>query len=526
MRPFRFLAIAILVVGSLSMPAQGVSDPTLSLGGDASVYLGAFRWKPGALSDSFGPAFFYRGDFFDASVKISGSSDGAFPVDSPYQFGHYMTIDDAVAGLHWKGLSFAGGRGPANDAVDSPYAAFLSSRGNSSVFMDLAWGSPIFAYESRWMRLNRDSLSEYNGSEGAGIRFIDRGMNYKTYELRLGAFTLGFQDAVVYLGHDFDPEFFLSPAPSLISELIDSSAGRPGTQASNVNSLMGFFSRYAQPDWDAYAQFLVDDINAGFMAPVLSWLIPALNDINNLNKFAWSLGGRWRSPYGLFSFHHGGATAYAFESTYTQATGSGGATLAAGPAYSLTPYDYSFYPAVEFLRNGEMAPIPYIDDYIGYKYGENNLAFLLGYANQAFPESSYGFDYSAALEYVVSGSKSPANPWAEHEVWWTITDEPYQLLDESVLEHSLTLTGTASKTWKDWTFTLGIELGYVWNKLALVDTNPGEAKIWKPQQGLGAGVYGLSLGAAYAWKYRESDAAKKAADLEKTKSGPDTPEGE
>jgi hypothetical protein len=500
--------IAIAGSGAGAQEDAKASSSSLVIDAGMDVFLGAFQWKPGFLSDALKPGFAFDSDFFDASAKFSGLNDGAYDAFNSYTLGHYFLIDEAKAGLSYRGLSLSGGKGPASDIADSPYSVFISSESIPAVFLDLAWDSPIFSYRSRWISLNQDSALDYEGTEG-GMPVLDRGMNFKTYALNLGALRIGFEDCVVYLDKVFDAEYFLSPAPMFIAEMVSTSPGRPDMVEGNTNSLMGFFADYRKPDWDVYGQFLIDDINAKFLAPVLGWAIPSLYDIDNLNKFAWSLGGRWRSPYGAFSFHHGGATAYAFESTYTSAHFPGGILPGGLLAYSVLPYEYVYYPVTEFARgDGSRSAIPYVDNYIGYKYGENNIAFQFGYANSAFKEKPFGFGYSACLEYVISGTKSPSNPWAEDDTWVGITEASYRLLDEAVLEHRLTLSAAAAKAWKGWTFSIGAELGYAWNRLALVETNPGEAKIWKPQAGIGQSIYGFTLGASYRWNIRERAAGR------------------
>jgi len=523
-RPLRSLAMVCIIIAAATALAQDNLDtspageamepqafgipsrpsgadearPPLYIWGGADIYLGELRWKPGSLSDALRAGFAYDDEFFGLQAALSAMNDGAYDTHSVYELGHYFTVDSAIVQASWKGLSLSGGKGPSRDSVDSPYSVFLSSRDLPAVHLDLAYDSPLFSYQSRWIRLNANSDLEYNAAPTVGL--LDRGMNFKSYALKLGSLRLGFEDSIVYLERVFDAEYFLSPAPMFFVEMINTSGGRPGKETGNTNSLMGFFVDYTGSGWSAYGQFLVDDINASFLAPVLGWAIPALNNINNLNKYAWSLGGSWQSPAGTFSFHHGGSTAYCFEATYTSQqypTGLLPGGLAVVPAYSILPYEYTYYPLAEFPKAGGMSPIPYVDNYIGYKYGENNLAFQVGYANAAFPFSPWAFDYSASLEYVVSGTKSPANPWAEHDSWWGITDAAYQLLDESVLEHSLVLSSRAEKSWMGLRFGLDAQLGYIWNPLGLVEAVPGEAKLWKPSAGEGRWIFGMSLSASY-----------------------------
>ncbi|GEM_PF-381609 len=473
---------------------------TYMIGTGADVFLGAFQWKPSLASDALNLRMAYDGEFFDSATSVTAMNDGAFATHNAFELGHYFLIDEAWARISHRGLALSGGKAAAVDVLDSPYSVFLSSEPIPAVFTEFSWDSPHFSYRTRWIQLNSNSIMAYNGTEG-GMPIIDRGMNFKTYAVELGDLRFGFEDCIVYLGRSFDAEAFLSPVPMFVIEMVNTSGGRPGQEEGNTNSLLGAFVEYKRPEWDVGGQLLMDDVNAGFLAPVLGWAIPSLKDIRNLSKFAWTIGGNWRSPYGLFSFNHGGATAHTFQATYSESTYAGDASV---PDYSTLPYDYSYYPVTEYERDGSMQPLPYVKNYIGYKYGENNLAFRFAYANEAFPREPWAFGYSAALEYVVSGTKSPANPWAEHESWWEIDEGAVELLSEDVLEHRLVLSGAAAKTWKGWTFTASAELGYAWNRLALVEASAGEAKMWKPEAGVGAGIFGLRLGASYRWTFRDA----------------------
>ena len=71
------------------------------------------------------------------------------------------------------------------------------------------------------------------------------------------------------------------------------------------------------------------------------------------------------------------------------------------------------------------------------------------------------------MEFVLSGSKSPVNPWhqyTEFEQGGLYT----KMLDESTLEKRISMTIYAQKKLTD-SFLLysNIELGYIWNKLEL-----------------------------------------------------------
>ena len=129
-----------------------------------------------------------------------------------------------------------------------------------------------------------------------------------------------------------------------------------------------------------------------------------------------------------------------------------------------------------------------MDNYIGYKYGENNLAFLFDYGNTFGP-----VDFYASLEYVVSGSKSPANPWHED----TERGDYTLLLDDAVLEHTLAAQVQASFPWRQWDFYSKLRLGGVFNRLELEASGGGGMDVFRPQAGEHRLIYELVLGFNY-----------------------------
>ena len=248
---------------------------------------------------------------------------------------------------------------------------------------------------------------------------------------------------------------------------------------------MGFFCDYEDPDFYLQGQILVDDINAGILAPLLGWAISSLNNIENLSKVAWSLGGHYEAPFGRIGFYHGGALKYTFEATYVSAD-----------SYSTLPYEYTYYPITEYVSGSEDIPLDYTENYIGYKYGENNLAFLVDYSNRFFTGKPYVFDLYSSLEWVLNGSKSPSNPWHENDSWLEIS-APFELLSDDVVEHALKIDVTLSKALKNWLFTINGTLGSVWNRLELVEVVSGEPKIYIPQSGNNHPIASISLCAGY-----------------------------
>ena len=75
-------------------------------------------------------------------------------------------------------------------------------------------------------------------------------------------------------------------------------------------------------------------------------------------------------------------------------------------------YGYAYFPDVVFRRKRYRhdTAIPFESMMLGYRNGENNLAFLGVWNGEAA-----GFGLGASLEFTVSGSKSPANAWHEYD---------------------------------------------------------------------------------------------------------------
>jgi len=138
--------------------------------------------------------------------------------------------------------------------------------------------------------------------------------------------------------------------------------------------------------------------------------------------------------------------------------------------------------------------LEYVENYIGYKYGENNIAFLVDYAN-----TFAGVQFGANLEYVISGSKSPANPWHED----TEAGDYTVLLDDAVLEHTLSVRVRASWSWRKWGFYSNLRLGGVFNQLDLEAAGDGGPEIFRPQPGIHKVIYELTVGVVYTWKIDE-----------------------
>ena len=412
---------------------------------------------------------------------------GRYGAHTAYQRGHYFLINNASIDFHLDKARFYAGFFPHHDVVETPYSVYISSVDIPVLNAGFSYVHDRFFYEARWVRLNERSSVSYIGK---GEAYRDRGLTFKAVGLNLGKLTVGFEDSYLYLDQSFDAESLLSPVPMFLFEMIFDSEGRPWSQVNNVNSIMGFFAEWKSNSYYLEGQILIDDINASALAPILGWAIPALNTINNLSKVAWSLGGTLELRTGTLGFYHGGATKYTYEATY-----------ATPSDYSSFPYEYAYYPATEYEPSpGILTEIPYEENYIGYKYGENNLAFLVDYSTEVLPSSPWAFDLSASAEWVLNGSKSPANPWHEYYHWSEIAPA-VELLTDPVTEHLFNLRAKLSKTLSPFDLSLAILLGYGWNQLELVELVPGEPKVFVPQSGNNGIRFSIALTGRYALEF-------------------------
>jgi len=319
-------------------------------------------------------------------------------------------------------------------------------------------------------------------------------MNYKVYGINVGDWKFGFQDSIIYLNRVFDPEYFFNPAPMYFIQIISNAPGRPWGEFGDSKSLMGFFVEREREDDYGAAQILIDDLNGSFIPGV---------EVGNLTKMSWSLGGRKDFPFGTIGVYHAGATKYTYQGTYAKETDTGtypedGADV----YYNYYPYEYTYYPvSVYVLDNGDTMPLHYTDNYIGYKYGENNIAFMVDYEN-GFRGTAIGdFDLYSSLEWILSGAKAPSNPW--HEGYNTdVSDKAVELLDGTV-EHIFVNTTRISKPVGGFTLNLDLVLGYRFNtmKLEKAPTEPDAAYIFYPQSGEHEPIVELRIGGSYTWDF-------------------------
>jgi hypothetical protein len=388
--------------------------------------------------------------------------------------GIYFMLQEGGIVYDWKWINLQAGRYRLYDIVDSPYSLYINSMGIPSNTMQVKVESPRFIYSSRWIELNsRSAVSSpgwdlYNQYAEQGFLgkdagpsssfnpnlspnstgFPDRGVNYKIYALKYRDWRFGILDATVYTERSFDYEYFLNPLPQYFIQYVKGTPGRPWTTDSNENDLLGFFWDIKKPNrWDAYAQFLMDDFGLGFVAKNFS---------DNPWKAAWAVGGRIHTSYGRFGFHHGGALKYTFEPITSPQSGPHNGVI------SRTAYGYTYYPETRYNdseRGGDTVSILIEDNMVGYKHGENNIAFLVDYQN-----NFKGFLVNAELEFVLAGNNSPANPWQDY-THRSEMGNGSRLLDDSTLEKRVEFRLNVSHRRGPWLFYVAAAVGGRFNRL-------------------------------------------------------------
>ncbi len=423
-----------------------------------------------------------RFDYSDAAIDIiaelSMSNDKKYGADIANLpggtfLGNYFLMDEGGLRFKAQGLTLEAGRFSHKDPVGGPYSLFINSAGPAAVSAKIRYESGPFLYESVWLELNANSESVT--TEWA-TGFPDRGASVKTYALLLAdGMRLGFQDSAVYTGRSFDYEYFLSPMPQYFIQYVKGTAGRPWTTGANENNIIGLFW-----DWDTEAakfsvQTLMDDFNLNFLLP---------DTPNNPWKAAWALDAVFKTALGEFGFHHAGATKHSFQPSIQDTNDP-----------DLMAYGYTYYPDVIFEVDGEWATIAIQDNMIGYLHGENNIAFMLDWR----PALS-GLDAYAALEYVISGAKSPANPW--HELYGAVDYTGTKVIADDVLEHRITLKAEAKRSFGAVDFYASVLVGYVFNELRIeapggVNPKPtfflDDIFIFRPSD-ISRGLFSLTVG--------------------------------
>lgn len=434
------------------------------------------------------------------------NSEKYVPAEEEIMFGYYFDFREGSVAIDTDRFDLTFGRYHHEDEVDSPYSVMISSAALPAVNADLSYNDGRFFYRSRWISLsqnsqhwqqrvpvydNGDSLTAgeigedpayYTDPEltpsGYFYEPLDRGANYKVFGMRFGDWRVAFQETVVYLNQTFYPEYFLSPLPMYFTQLVNSEGSKPWVQRDDENSLMGFMVDVDRGDRYGYAQLLLDDVNFSALT---------VNGRSQPQKWAWSFGGWRETPrLGRIGLYHGGSTRYTFE-----------ATTANDENYSTKRYEFTYWPAVEFPYRDGTRMIDYRDNYLGYLYGENNLALMATW------EMDTGSTmYSASLETTVSGIKSPANPWGQYDenpgrrgvdTLWA-----FYIFEDGRVETTVRATAGVAHRRGPWEFVGDLMVGYRWNELELTEVEgaPEEPRYYAPSD-TDRLLYQVYLGARY-----------------------------
>ena len=342
----------------------------------------------------------------------------------------------------------------------------MNSGGNSALGMKMNYEDDFLFYETRWIELNsRSGVASPEFPAG----FPDRGANIKAFGFKIApGMRFGFQDEAIYTGRSFDTDYFLNPIPSYFIQYVKAVSGSPWTTGGNENAVIGAFWDWKRDDGLSFnAQLLVDDFSVFGLG----------GTPNNPWKLAWNLGGRMKTDYGTFGAYQAGATKYTFQATMG----------------SSSPYSCTYYPDTAFNWNGKTNPISIEDNSLGYKYGEDNLAFLVDWS-----DTLSGVDLYASLELLLAGTNSPNDPWGGFSSYPGGTE----LLTDATIEKRV--LGTVSASWPtgDWrlygTLTGGVSI----DPLALTAApNVGSGYyIYTAQSGSVQPILWLTLGASYSLK--------------------------
>ncbi|MGQ9855242.1 MAG: hypothetical protein ACUVQF_00705 [Fervidobacterium sp.] len=405
----------------------------------------------------------HEDESFDFFASMVARNDNFFndQFSSSYYAGFYFVVDESGFRVRNGNVTVTLGKIHLSDIVQSPYSLFISPVHVPRNTLDVSFDSETFSYTTRWIQLS-------NLQSGSDIREKLRSANYKLYGVKFGNFRFGYQDVAVYVGKEFDFEYFANPVPSFFIQYVND-AGRPYSEGlGDANYISGFFLDYNDENLYWYAQILVDDINANrFLHP---------ESYQNPDKIAWSVGASFKNMLGKFGVFHAGATKYTFQPS----------SESGNPLY----YGYTYYPRFTYTKDSTTMVLPLEYLYAGYIYGENNLAFMITY------DSSVVDGLSADAEFVILGERSPVNPWNESSTFVSGT----HLLDDTVLEYRLISRLSYLFTVFNWlNFELKGALGYIWNASALVNIDSDNVKkpLLRPQEGNNHPYFSISLGLSF-----------------------------
>lgn len=449
--------------------------PTLTLGAEGGYVTGgeADYWNGPTARAYIG--FDYASKYFDLLSDLSMYDNKKYgPTVASIPGGHlgdtYFIMDNGGLVTHVGPVKFAAGRFRQYDVIDSPYSLFVNSNGNSALLMKFDYEDDFFFYETRWIELNSNSDASTPSFPNG---FPDRGANLKTFGFKIApGMRFGFQDAGIYTGRSFDAEYFLNPIPAYFLQYVKTVAGSPWSTGGFEKENVGMFWDWKRDDGLSFnAQLFVSDFS-----------VFGLGDTpDNPWKLAWTFGGRKVTKYGTFGFYQAGATKYAFETVNN--------------GY---PCSYTYYPDSRFNDGTTYYPISIEDNAVGYKYGENNLAFLADWTKPVA-----GCDLYASLELLLAGTNSSNDAWNGLSYYPGGTE----LLNDATIEKRILATVSASWRTGSWRVYGSITGGVAIDPLGSVAApnysapvgSGGGSYIYMAQAGTAQPILQLTIGASHTW---------------------------
>ena len=468
-----------------SLAALSSDKPAASLTGGAEGYLHAtdYGTVPAGLGMGLYGSVNISYDGFSGVADLLAANDGKYGAalaDVPYGnlYGFYLLMREGGIRYSRGWFSAEAGRLRFYDEVETPYSVVVNSRGIPAATMRIGYDDGTFFYNSRWIGLNHDSVSNITSAYNTyGLSsYPERGATIKNTGFRIGGMRFGFQDATVYSGRWFDWEYFVSPMPMYMTQYCRGTGGVPWATGYDDNCNMGLFWDWKRDD-GLYleAQLLIDDFGLSILGS---------NWSNNPMQMAAQTGARKATAAGSFGAYAAMATKYTYEPS-----NSGSYTDA---------YGYTYYPETRFTTYWEgsgttTAEIGLEDNEIGYKYGENNLAVEVDWVG-----SACGLDLGAAFEFRLAGANSPANPGYGAG---KIESNGTKWLDDAVLEKRFMLTAAVAKRLGAWRLYGSLSGGVALDSMMLVapSASAGMAGIYyyEPIEGNTVGIFCLDIGASY-----------------------------
>lgn len=434
---------------------------------DATAPKLTFKVGAGAVLNegSYGEELLNRGLYpngfaafsFDAGClgflgKLSANTDGKyapFLADNPNgTLGNiYFLMDEGGLFSHLGPVTLKAGRFRNFDIIDSPYSLFVNSNGIAAPTMSIAYENPLFFLETRWIGLTLDSWQK---TDAWTAGFPDRALNLHVFGIRRGNMRVGIQEATVYSGSRyFDYEYFLNPLPHIFTQYVRGQGGAPWSSNYDDNYAMGFFFDVKEPgNYSLTAQAFIDDLG---MFGLAGWT-------SNPWQVALTLGASIEKPGGTWNFNIAGATKYTFAPS----------TMSSGTENTMA-YGYTYFPDTRFdigwnIGGFQPRTIAIEDNMIGYKHGENNLAFEISW-KKAFSFATL----ASAFEFRLAGANSPTNPWHD------LTTDPQsglEWLNDPVLEKRFLFSCGGEKSTGPWLFSASMTAGLALDALELRAPQP------------------------------------------------------